>query len=461
MKTRKIAAVVFAALFVIFSACTPGGTQNAAAPDSSDSPEASAIPVDSASPSDTAAPENTEAPGSTFVPYVFNPDTDVDNRFANAYCSIVERENMFVWAAYGDSAICFFDKEADYGGVLCSKPECDHSPDTAGCNGGIPVKSICCCEDKLYLLPSWSTKEDKSWHIFKMNLDSTGREVFMTIPDAEDGSVTLMNMYIHRGRMYFVNHYSFVEDGVPMEKYALLSCDLASHNAAELKPVFEFESKSWFVSRLFFAGDRIYLFATPGIDGHYKLMVWCYDTVTGETSTAADVILDDDYFTASDFWVTQEGEILVCQSAVIASQNVKIYKIVDNELEVYMEFEETDGPWHGTAVFDDAVAALRLTGEKSPRQYEVWIRDHEGNTIYKGPLCAHDRDGNIVPSFDNINWQYYSHDRIMMCVSVYTTAGETEVADEVYYFVEYEITDSGLEEKTLVAYDMKTGFIEP
>ncbi len=377
----------------------------------------------------------------------FNPETDVDNRYANAFCQIVELDNMFLWQV--ECPLCYYDKVTGFGDVFCSKPECDHNnPD---CGGGILGKpAISYYDGKFYMLGHWPSNENNCWMVFRIDPVSTEREVFMTIPWYEDGSMTLMRMFIHRGKIFFVNQYQSVESGNPKEKYSLLTCDFEKHDAAELKPVFEFESKSMYSSNLFFEGSKIYLFANPSIDGHYKLIVWCYDTVSEETSTIADINIDDDYFQPNGFCVTQEGEIIIGQSAVVPDQNVKAYRIVDNELEVYMEFEEAETPWWGCYVNEETVTATRVVSE-NPRQDAVWVRDHKGNTIYKGMLSTNYRNGDHSSHLGSITYFGASRDRILLSAEFYTEAGGTTSSVD-YYFIEYDITENGLQEKTLASW---------
>ncbi|MBO4878691.1 MAG: hypothetical protein J5544_00360 [Clostridia bacterium] len=418
--------------------------ENAAQPTAGPNAGAPAVP------GVTAAPEETLPPDTADVLYVYNPETEVDNRYANAFCQIVELDNMFLWQY--DSPICFYDKVTDYGDVFCSKPECDHSPDTEGCNGGIAAKpAINYYEGKFYFLASSPSMKEHKWYVFSMNTDSTGRETFMTVPWYEDGSMTLMRMFIHRGKMYFVNQYQFVENGKPRDRYSLLSCDFETHNADELRPVIEFDSSGFLISSLFFKGNEIYLMTTPCTAGQYYLRIWKYDTLTDETAIVVDMEIDD-YFTPNDLWVMQNGDMLIGEGAVLPDQNVKMYKIVDNALEVYMEFEEAETPWWDSYVNEETVTATRVVSE-SPRQDEVWIRDHEGNTIFKGILPTQYSDGLTNCRFGGRTYFGASRDRILLSVEFNEEKGGTTKSERCF-FIEYDITENGLAEKTLASYEL-------
>ncbi|MBR5713870.1 MAG: hypothetical protein IKX58_03635 [Clostridia bacterium] len=410
-------------------------------------------PVPTEAPTEAAL---TEAPAPTAIDmrYTYDPETDVDNRYAMRYANIVERDNMFVWASYCNTPLFFYDKETDFGGVLCNKPECEHT--TSDCSSAIATKSICFYDGGLYILPSWPDMQKRCWIIYSMELDSSDRKVFMTIPDEEDGSMTLKRMFIHRGKMYFVNEYQAVEEGKPANKFELLTCDFDGPNAADLKPVVKIESYAWFINRLFFAGDKIFVFSGPTIGGHYRLLVEMYDTVSGETSTVSDVILDDDYFIPDYFYVTQDGEILCGQSGTTYDQNCKAYRIVGNELEVFMEFEETEFEgklcsWMSVQIGEDTVTASTMIS-KNPRQDAVWIRDFEGNTIYKGLLPTL-QEG--APNYDTIDYFEASHDRILLSVQENKENSSGTVIGTTYFFVEYDLTEDGYTVKPMITYKTK------
>ena len=356
---------------------------------------------------------------------------------------------MFVWHEIMSGPFYFYDKETGFNGVLCNKPECDHR--SVGCNGAASaMPMVCYYEGKLYWLVPWSS--DMDYYIYRMNPDSTERELFMTIPFDEDGSVQLQRMYIHRGKIYIVNSFQRVKEGNPIRSFVISVCDFDTHDASTLKPIFELETGGAFPYQMYFAGDEVFLMANTYIDGQYKLTVLRYNAAEDVTSTAADIVLDDEDYETYSFVVTKEGEMLVGQSMAYFGQETRAYRIVDNRLEAFMDFADDETEWCDVIVEEDVIFSISVFNDE-PRQFAIWIKDYDGNTVYKGLLSTHYKD-NLPAEYNEFSaYEFFgaSNDRIL-AVLAEEARGEESIKGIAYFFVEYDITENGLEEKTLVTY---------
>ena len=439
---KRIIAVFMVAATLLLCACNNAG--HLSDPDIGNTPAPS---VDSSvAPSSDSSEKPVSMPPP--APYVYDPETDIDNRFTRAWSSIVELDNMFLWHEQHDGPFYFYDKEADFGGLFCNKPDCDHNNEECSAQSGANLM-VCCYEGKFYWLIPFFHKG--YWYIYSMNTDSTNRELFMKIPHPEDNSLMLQRMFIHRGKIYLVSHYQYVENAVPGDRYIVYVCDFEKHDPKDLKPVIELDNPGSFSDVFFFAGDEVYLLAFCIYGDEYRLKIFKYDSVSCETSVVVDIFPEDDNFWTDNFWIQPNGEIYIGESRLSVMQRPKVYKIVDNKLEVFMEFVDGEYDWGSTYVDEEVVFAIRVANRK-PWKYAIWIKDYDGNTIFKGelPIDYKLNEGITFTGEGGCTYIGASKTRIL-AVLTEMVGGENGVPITVSgsFFVEYDITESGLVEKTL------------
>jgi hypothetical protein len=384
--------------------------------------------------------------------FLFNPETDADNRYLNAPCCITELDNAFIWHDYKSGYFYYYDKTSGDSGVLCNKPECEHnSNDCGGAPSAVPV--VWQYDGKLYWLLSRTGKEKRD--IYRMNPDSSEKELFMTIPEPESDGMLLVRTFFHRGKVFLEWRGKMVRGGVPMERYRLTVCDYETHDASKQKPVLEFEAFDSLSGNVlaYCAGDKLYLLSNHTGE-EYEIIIWEYDINEEQLSVVADIPADDDEFYTRSFKVTPEGDIYVGQLGFYEEHITKAYKIEDNQLVDFMAFEDDD--FNGGTVFvcDEVIIAVRFISEDSP-EHRVWVKDYDGNTVYKGELTANFGKGDTLPLI-HMGFEYTGADRSRILFMVRELRGTSSTV-EIVYFIEYDITESGLVEKTLVRSELGTG----
>ena len=107
---KKLISLILAALFLLSFAACSGRKQDAG----------TNMPTSVPNGSESDAQEDT---------YVFDPETDFDNRFAKifGYPFVKIPEGYVYDFDNGGSQIMYWVKETGESGILCGKPECDHN----------------------------------------------------------------------------------------------------------------------------------------------------------------------------------------------------------------------------------------------------------------------------------------------------------------------------------------------
>jgi hypothetical protein len=417
----------------------------------------------------TAAPEataeNTVSPASegtakptalpTIRPYTHNAETDFDNRYSSQFTCIVELDNMFIWHDSHDGPFFFYEKETGFKGLLCNKPECDHKG--ADCNAlSAAEPAVNYYDGKIYWLSPWPDFEKGYYQVYRMNVDSSDRELFMTVPYDSIDSAQYQRMFIHRGKMFFMNQYNKVIDGTPETRLVYSVCDFKTHNGEELKPIFELVNPGVFTDQLYFGGDDIYLMACCYYEEDYRLKIFRYNIVSEETDVVADIPADEDEFYPRSFRVSPEGEIYIGESIFDHIKEVKAYKVADNKLVPFMEFHDGVIDWSRIFVEEDVIIAVGCI-ERDPYRYAAWMKDYKGNTIFKGELTTNYKD-ELFGHFECNGNSYIgaTKNRILAVYEEELYLGDVTKSYAVV-FVEYDITQNGLEEKTLASWSYDLG----
>ncbi len=383
--------------------------------------------------------------------YHFDPETDVDNRYANAPFCICELDNAFIWHEDRTGLFYYCDKETGDSGVFCGKPECEHnSPECSANVSAMP--GISYYKGKLYWLVYNNINDTR--YIYRMNTDSSDMEAFMAIPEVRGQDVSLNRVFIHREKIFLERYSQFVTDGVPVNRYRLSVCDFQEHDASKEKTILEFDSTDSSSGNIlvYFLGDRLYLMSNYR-DEVRKLMIWTYDLEKEETSVAAEIPLEVEMFYSRSFKATPEGDIYVGQMGFYPEHETKAYKVEDNRLVPFMEFDEE---FSGAVVnvCDDVIIAAAQITPMEP-EYKVWVRDYDGNTIYKGELSTKFNDG-LSSKWEFGGYRYLegSRERLIFELFEHQLNG-TARTSKMTYLIEYDFTENGLEEKTILAVEVK------
>ncbi len=380
---------------------------------------------------------------------IYNSETDADNRYLNAPDSITELDNVFIWHKDTLGTFYYYDKESGSGGVLCNKPDCTHDSEECGGISGGARPTVWYYEGKLHWL-MLRTQNPNERLISRMNLDTTQREIFMTIPDIPELGIPLIKTFLHRGKIFLERRGQVVEQGEPKWRYHLSICDVITHDASEEKTVLEFDAEDSFSQSVLYycLGSRVYILSNYN-DGEYKLMIWMYDIEKDSLSVVTDITFENDDFYYGSFKVTPEGDIYLASFPMTLEDNVKVCRIVDNRLTDFMYFEDEDFIGATPFVCEDTLLAIKQI-DPGTSNYRIWVKDYEGNTLYKGELTTGFKEGH-EPGFQctGCNYIYASKERIIIDF-IESKLVNTEPTASYDYLIEYEITENGLVEKPLV-----------
>ena len=390
----------------------------------------------------------------------YDPATDIDNRFASLRSGIAETEDVIYWAPNDGNFLIYYDKASDEFAPLCGKPECEHFLNenmwepVKSCNAYINAENgaLWYMGGKLY----YAAYENDPAHnafsaLYRMDPDGTNKVKLMPISVPEN--CALQNYQLHRGRLYSYCYFKEVND-------AEINCTLRIYSTpidkGECDYTLVYERTTYFLSwcRMRFVGPYMYAFVCYHDDELNEdcadIYRWNADTGEGES------LYDGPGLGGGDaFWVDENGEVY--SQAYIDGDSSKLARIVNGELETVMDFSDPTGDFYVSRIGNGVVIALRNDTETSwpadPEHYDIWLRDFEGETLYKGKLPmawmeqirkggtfwgidALTGDGNAIIAEYSVRWRNATHQN----------------EPKGGCLVRYEITENGLVETLLGTY---------
>ena len=440
---KTIACIMLITLTIAFNfACTPGSAgTNTPSPVVTDEP--------------TALPP-TEAP--TPFEYVFDRETDFDNRFATIGTNIAELDDMIVWyEPTSERFMMYYDKAADEYGVLCAKPECIHDGirDNPNCIGYITglskIPSLSYYMGKLYWKEYYHAEGSNSFSaLFRMDPDSSNMERVFSIETPE--GYAPQEMLIHRGRLYMRCVQNRVVNGVPSNTVAVISTPIDRNDfRIDCEEVTNDPADTWsnFMS---FIGDSVYLcVGYKQEDGPQVTKVFRIKCETGESEEILSETAINEHL--ADFWIEPDGTMYF--SPIGNEADAKLWRYADGKLEPFAELGDADGRFQSQSLCNGIICGTDKAANGI--SFEVWLRDFNRETLYKGPLTRHFIDGT---QFENEKAYFIcitgGRDSLLVCYSIRIPGAPLQGTDEqrwVSYLVRYSLTENGLEEKLLIACD--------
>ncbi len=206
----------------------------------------------------------------------FLPEYDFRNEFGK-WREMCESEQAYYFSLIDNPYLYYYDKESGISGVLCGKPDCDHS--NVSCNAYLAGGSgLALYDGYLYWTQAPST-------LFRMKLDGTERETFQSLQGGLSSSV-----WLHRGYIYSIQEISSVVDGKSTTSIRL-SQEVLGDPDRELVVILEQEAVDYFYQVL---GNTIYL----GLEQYSTvedttgtistLSLYAYDSATGKLDTLVE-----------------------------------------------------------------------------------------------------------------------------------------------------------------------------
>lgn len=392
--------------------------------------------------------------------YAYDPETDMDNRFASLRSGIAESENVIYFAPNDGNFLMYYDKASGDFAPLCGKPECEHFLNgnmlepVRSCNANIKAENgaLWLMGDKLYYAAYENIPEYNAFSaLYRMDADGTNKERVMPITVPEN--CALQNYQLHRGRLYSYCYVNKVTD-------AEISCTLRIYSTpidkGECDYTLIYERTTYNLSwcRMRFVGPYMYAFICYHDD---ELNENCGDIFRWNADTGEGVSLyDGPGLGGGDaFWVDENGDVYT--QMYTEGDSSKLGRIENGECEVVMDFSDPTGDYYVCRIGDGIVIGLRNDTETSwpadPEHYDIWLRNMEGETLYKGKLPMAWMDQmQAGATFYGIDTLTGSGDAIIAEYSVRWRNAKHQNEPKGGCLVRYEITENGLVETVLGTY---------
>lgn len=431
-------------------------------------PEQTAAPTEQAAV--TAEPDTT--PSAADIQYAgdlsYDPETDYDPRFGSFITVVIDEGDYYYWHG-NECYIRYCDKEGGDWGVLCGKPECVHDNGNGHwhnneCNGfmGEIGALVWKYEDKIYYVNDWEGRPGESLGaLYRMNLDGSGHEKLGMMPEicgSFDESMWPQCFYCHRGLLYTRTMFSDVVAGEPIQRTGYYAMNI---DGSDQKIIYE--SADSFYGFMTFMGEYCYVLDYSdhevGEDEYeiwIKMMRWSPNT--GKTELI---------YEGADMQRPNEGELFMrdgdvyCPSLFVMHEGKRaVMRFHEGKWEELLNFDDPEKRWTVICV-SDGIAIARNFLETDPESegydrkaresadIDIWIKDFDGNTLYKGKLPVGWTELPEVPNPLRL-WSFIAFGDSSTFYMLFSVNSCDNVdMKEAELFVRYDITESGLEETVI------------
>ncbi|MBO4879972.1 MAG: hypothetical protein J5544_06895 [Clostridia bacterium] len=436
---RMIACILLMLLTVLMPACSSGWGQQANAP--TYVPQGSLLPE--------------TYPDAGTSDSLFDPVTDCDNRYINLEGNIAELDGMLIWSHFNDY-LHYYDKETGDTGVLCAKPECmhDEKPGNTEClaytGGSHRANSVSYYCGQIYWVGGY--RQNGSYEqnaLYRMNPDSSGKELLFSF-NPPDGYAPQEYM-IHRGRLYLRCVTNRVTDGVPGMSLAILSTPIEKKDFRMDYETVVPDRNAW-SNIIRFIGDNVYFAYTYDADGEdgYVTKVIRHDINTGEN----EEILSDDALTEPlrSFWIEPGGTMIFTQYGY--DPEASIWRSDNGEqLRPIAKHHDEDGRFRAQFVSDGVIIGSDGASPGDQVNREIWMRDFEGKTLFKGLLTTDFLKGTPYEGQNRFGAVYLGNKESIFWIPSFKNPdyGKTPAEDRnTYFLICYRLTENGLVEEPLI-----------
>ena len=363
-------------------------------------------------------------------------DPRLADRTQNA--EYLETDEYYYWRGDGCPYLMYYDKSTDQSGVLCARADCMHNNDP-DCWGNIMSvgTALTMLNGRLYWVGEYNEGEKYYISIMSMNPDSSERrlERKLDLPD----NVIPHKYFFHHGELYIYSRFSNVKDGVPSYIEALY---VTSIDNKEIRTVFEREIPPLEGSGMEFKfiGDSVYYYinsSSENGDG-FAYEFYRYDIPSGNEEPLFNI---EGNFTVYGFW--PEGEDILISTVDNETYLSGFYRVRNGQMQLIADFADEEGLYVFPRVSDGIVYTTASSEETSV--INIWIKDWEGNTLYKGLLPMGFLDG-AEPEFIGFSSDWGDKNAVFFDHEVGMEDGSV-----MHYLVRYDIMEGGLAEELLIS----------
>ncbi len=330
--------------------------------------------------------EPTEA---TNAPLSYDPAEDFQNSFGTcAGSSIWENEEILLFSATGYNYFGYYDKASGIHGVLCGKPECMHDMNNLNdeCSGYAEniITHIGMMNGRILFVAYDSSRNPSGFSLYSMKSDSTDRRKLLDLPE-QDITGAIQQCYLHRGYLYMNANVYEVHSGEPIDNTRFSRLNVST---GEFELIFDDKYESLY-SGMCFIGNNVYMFrSSMTVDETISNVIKRFDSETGELETVLESEEQDFDRIMFRMWV-DETENIYCTMMQTAGAAAVVYKVDGGRLKPIMDFADNEILFNVAMLSDGIVSALGIPldgmgDEDEAPELMLWIRDFEGNTVYKG-----------------------------------------------------------------------------
>ncbi|MBO4847651.1 MAG: hypothetical protein J5586_00660 [Clostridia bacterium] len=468
---KKTTALLLAALMLLSAvSCTDG---NKPAP--TEAPKNTEAPAYTQEAGNTADPEATLTPAEIQFAgdLSYDPETDYDPRFGSFMDIVIDAGDVF-YLHPDSSYICYADKSGGDWGVLCGRPDCEHgrgnineqNDDCNGCLGSDIGAMVWKYGDKLYYVDDWAGVHGESCGaLYRMNLDGSGHEKVCMLPEiygSFDEAMWPQCFYCHRGLIYTRTLYYDVENAEPIKRTGYYAMNM---DGSDVRIIYESDKSGY--GYMTFMGEYCYVldyFNEFDEEGEVKnsivtMLRWSPNTEKAEVLYEGnDIQLPN----IGDLFM-KDGEIYIASKFDKYTGQNGVMRFKDGGWEEMINFDDPETNWSVFCVSDGIAIArrhIRYDPDNTAPYWEaqrstdldIWIKDFEGNTLYKGKLPV-----GWTELLDNglfiYNWEktaFGDRNTVYFMLDVGLQApGHEDYTKEKNILLRYDITENGLEETLL------------
>ena len=213
----------------------------------------------------------------------FLPEYDFRNEFGK-WRGMCESEQAYYLFSTSNNYLHYYDKESGISGILCGKPDCDHS-DTS-CNAYfIGSGDLMYYDGYIYSVQQGNT-------LIRIKPDGTERETVQRLQGGIANSV-----WLHRGYIYSVQSVSSVVDGVS-QNLIRLTQEVLGDAEQEAKTILEVVGNDYFyqvVGNTVYVGIEAYTLAEDSSIASSSISLYAYDSASGSLDKLAESAVEDNY----------------------------------------------------------------------------------------------------------------------------------------------------------------------
>ena len=320
------------------------------------------------------------------------PAYDYDNHFLPLLRNAAVNDSTvyYLKSCGAESYLYYYDRKTQISDVLCGNPDCLHHDKTCKGYVGLCSPGLFLYDGKLYWIsaildPDGNSTTDYALH--RCNEDGSSREQVIRIDTEMRYQYQPCEYYLHRGYLYFVGEEGTVdEEGNVSQLITIKAISLKDEN--EINTIHEKKYRGVCRPKLYFSGNRIIYYY--GFREGEKIYgsICSYNIRTGETEEVWGGYIEDEMgmrLAEQSFWIKDDTIYAVfCHYKSDSSETV-LKKLENGRWEeVYVPSEETLLMLDGGGLLVD----YKDEGEDplNPEGITIYVRDLEGNLLYKGKL---------------------------------------------------------------------------